>query len=115
MQPTWYLNIVDESTKFNDADDVIPFFPNMIDKRMVAQEGCFILFPIPKEKANFVPLEDDRFYEGDYHRLLKIYIPKSAKMEMLRDLSILGINHRTLFPDLEGLTTYISWKFKNEL
>jgi hypothetical protein len=113
LQPSGYLRFIDESQTLDSLNQLTPFFPKMIDKRVIAQEGCFTLFPIPENKSNFTPLEDHKFYEGEYYHLLKIYIPKTEKANILEDLNILGINHRTLFPDLDGLSKFIEWKYKN--
>ncbi len=101
--------------RFEDDEDIdifkhlMPIFPNMIDNRIVAQEACFTVFPHAQDYRPFRPLEDITSYDGSYHLMLKMIIPRDWKDTFLHDLNLLGVNSRTLFPDLEGLTEFISW------
>ena len=96
-----------------DYSHVISIFPNMIDTRIVVQESCFTAFPIPQEREKFIPLEDANIHNGVYYLLLKIVIPRDKKTLLLRELNFLAVNHRTLFPDLSGLSDHINWRFKH--
>ncbi|SYZ71855.1 FRG domain protein [Candidatus Zixiibacteriota bacterium] len=104
--------------KFEADDDIdmikhlIPVFPDMIDSRIVAQEGCFTIFPHAPDKKPYRPLEDTTAYNASYLMMLKIVIPRDKKRTFRHDLNKLGVNSRTLFPDLSGLSDFIAWKFK---
>jgi hypothetical protein len=44
--------------------------------------------------------------------MIKIRIPETIRNDILNKLDIMGINNFSLFPDLEGLSQYLEWKFK---
>ena len=77
--------------------------PSSTAARLIAQEGGFTLHSDP-----WRPLEDlvgVRFGKRsldieDLHRWL---IPKTAKPTLLRELSGLGVNHRNVFPEFDGI------------
>lgn len=90
-----------EGSESCDAIKIMHPFYN--SPRIVAQDGIFTLHSNP-EKA----LED---YAGAYfcERRLDIdhlhrwRVSKASKGKLLRQLERLGVNRRTLFPDLEGI------------
>ena len=108
LSPTSLIPMLGDDENI-DFSHMMPVFPNMIDTRIVAQESCFTVFPLPADKKGFKPLEDVSSYQGDYFLLLKMIIPCNKKADLLRDLNFLGVNRRTLFPDLTGLSEQISW------
>jgi hypothetical protein len=71
--------------------------------RLIAQEGGFTLHSDP-----WRPLEDlvrVRFGKEslDIEHLYRWTVPKVAKPTLLRELSGLGISHRNVFPELDGI------------
>lgn len=71
--------------------------------RLIAQEGTFTLHSDP-----WRPLEEmatKRFDSRclDIEHLYRWRIPADAKPALLRELSGLGVSHRSLFPDLDGI------------
>jgi len=83
------------------------FQPRLNNPRIVAQDGWFTVHRYSKQSNRFVALEKNpeiRPYLSEFT------IPKSARDAILRSLDRHGINVRTLFPDLEGLCRYVSWK-----
>jgi hypothetical protein len=101
--PSSYLRYLDRSLSLDELKDFMSIYPNLIDKRIVAQEAGFTIFPIPLKKNRFNPLEDLNRYDGGYYQLIKIIIPKDQKLDMLKVLNKYGVNQRTLFPDIEGV------------
>jgi len=92
------LKQIDLSKKsiFN-CDITAPFRPNYICNRQVAQQGCFTYHSNPKQS-----------FQDNVN--LKIIIPKDIKPELRRVLDLYGINHQTMFPDLDGLSKYRNWR-----
>jgi FRG domain len=92
-----------ELIKGMEEQGVKILFPFFNSPRVVAQDGAYTVHPNP-----WRPLDCYRnkpFEEGwlDIERLYAWLIPSDAKIEILRQLSGLGITRRTAFPDLDGI------------
>ena len=61
--------------------------------------------PVPSVWAAMEDLAAHVFPNGslDVEQLYRWCISKELKARLLRDLSGLGINHRSMFPDLDGI------------
>ncbi|WP_246998586.1 FRG domain-containing protein [Halosolutus gelatinilyticus] len=82
-------------------DQFVMFFrPPAIDDRIANQSAVFSFQSDPR-----VPL--DRWLEDRPDCYRKIVIPGDRKLEFRDKLDQMGVNHRTLFPGLEGLTTWL--------
>lgn len=90
--------------------------PNLVNKRVSAQEGAFLLFGMKVESTktiqtkvcyNFVPA--DAISEGKFGGGIveKIVIPSESKKRIIYELDCMGINERTLFPELDHQIKYI--------
>lgn len=64
--------------------------PSHISERVVGQSGCFIVCPKPNEQLKLTNYK-------------KIVVQKSWKGHFRRELAVMGINHSTLFPGLNGI------------
>lgn len=84
--------------------------PNLNNVRIVAQSGWFTAHKYSSTSKRFVTLETN----SDIKNLLtEIEIPVKLKLEIIRKLSIFGVNNRTVFPDMAGLCLHLNWKYKN--
>ncbi len=83
------------------------FQPRLNNERIIAQHGWFTAHRYSKKAKRWVPLNANP--EVSDH-LTEFTIPEGAKSEMLQALDRHGISSRTLFPDLEGLCRYLTWK-----
>lgn len=103
----------------------ILYTPYYIDDRMKAQDSYFLVWGteiVPLEnmfdEENSImklPGDDNARTFGLEQRdgiLFRIVIPKYAKQQLLRELDMVGISARTLFPDMSGLGKYIEWKYR---
>lgn len=98
-----YSNDLPKFEKEEDIDikilsSITSFIPAHATKRITAQSGLFTVHPTCKIK-----LENDD--------ILKILIPKKLKYDFLEKSVKFGIHHSTLFPDLDGLTSYIKYLY----
>lgn len=98
-----------------DLDDVTlqAFRPVQINPRITAQDGCFTLFPLPSGDDEFSNInkfsmcpEDCTNPESNGY-LQKYTIPSDSKTKIRIDLDKLGINDKSMFPDLDGISKYI--------
>ena len=74
--------------------NIVAFFPSHATKRVTAQSGMFTIHP-----TKCMNLESDS--------IKKIVIPASRKKYFLEKLVKYGVHHATIFPDLDGLSSYI--------
>jgi len=72
------------------------FIPLNSTPRITAQQGIFLLFMDPLE-AFTSP------------HLLKLIIPAKNKKMIQNNLAHLGINKSVIFPDIDGLTSFLNW------
>ncbi|MUG05474.1 FRG domain-containing protein [Bombella sp. ESL0378] len=88
-------------------DEPIIVIPPNTNKRLIAQQGAFILFGL-KDLITDIPLHKTIPLGM---KLIKIIIPANAKENLRRELDFIGINDMTLFPDLENTARYIKEKY----
>lgn len=87
------------------------FYPVNVNERVVAQEGCFTLFPQSKSFTNFKPMNHGFSPEPDIVNISKISVAKAAKPDIRKQLDKLGINDLSMFPDLDGISKSIRRRF----
>jgi site-specific recombinase XerC len=83
------------------------FQPRHSNPRVIAQHGWFTLHRYAKSNKRFVALEKN---PDTKMRLHEFRVSEKKRSAFLRDLDRLGVNARTLFPDLSGLCQYLNWK-----
>ncbi|WP_423148318.1 FRG domain-containing protein [Rubrolithibacter danxiaensis] len=90
-----------------DVSKTRVFRPRIIKQRINNQSGVFSIHTtediIHKNELNTVP-----FFKN---KLLKIKIPSNHFQEIREDLNTLGVNDFTIFPELEGLCSYLQWRY----
>lgn len=80
------------------------FKPNLNNERIVAQNGWFT---VHSNKTNkIIPLDEEEDFKD---KVWQIEIPAANHPEILGKLNILGINHETIYPGIEGTCKYINW------
>jgi len=82
--------------------------PTLNNERIVAQSGWFTAHSYSKSAGRFVTLETNNKIKS---KLTEIEIPTEAKKDFLRKLDMFGINSRTIFPDVNGLSLQLNWKY----
>lgn len=109
MEP--FIDMWIEDVAKVDLDDryLVTFDPLHINNRLIAHESCFTLFPFwhwevedENEEDNFRPITKNSPYK-EIHILHKIVISGEAKIEIFKELLTIGISHRSMFPDLDGI------------
>lgn len=94
----------------HDGKGVQFFYSSHINDRVSAQEGVFSLPYVNPEEDNFdhdldIVTRELRGYE-------KVKIPKESKPLFRHQLNKLGINHRTIYPGLDGISKMLKEGFK---
>lgn len=76
-------------------------YPPAIVPRIVRQHGLFTVHPSPKE-----PLVAST---GDLEGLTQVIIDNSYRRLLASELASYGVQAANLFPDLDGLATFLNW------
>ncbi|MEN5195545.1 FRG domain-containing protein [Sphingobacterium faecium] len=82
--------------------------PMLNNERIVAQHGWFTAHAYSNNFKRFVTLENNIKTKN---HLTEIRIQSSLKKELLRTLTTFGVNNRTVFPDANGLSSHLNWKY----
>jgi hypothetical protein len=89
---------------------VLRYNPRPIDRRVLAQSGIFTYHPKPQTNIEpSAPHPDLAGVVKDGVDLVRIKIPSEAKQLLRKQLDRFGMSRKTLFPDLEGLSSYLNW------
>jgi hypothetical protein len=86
-----------------DVTTVMKVWPFAITPRVQAQSSVFTVHPDGR---------DVRHYLKPNHRVQKFIIDKNDRARFRRQLDFLGVNRSTIFPDLDGLGTWLRWRTK---
>lgn len=93
-------------------DYILCVIPNLNNKRIIAQQGAFLLYGMQDGNKS----KPSRIDEKEYKYIIcnKITIDRSKKKEIIEELAALGISHEVLFPELENYINVIEKKYKTE-
>jgi hypothetical protein len=94
-QSNKYLQIEKHEDPFS-VDRVARVIPNHVTTRISVQSGLFTIHPNPSEPFNVADIE-------------KFVIPADSRNAMKKALNKVGIDHASLFPDLDGIARHIDW------
>lgn len=106
----------DEEDLAVDLDNTSPFskgrskvfVPNHVSPRIRAQSGLFSVQKPSREKdGDFVAFEKNRFVKK---KMTKILIEPGYFHSLRWELNLCGVNHASMFPDLDGLCKNITWR-----
>ena len=108
-QRAGYIRNVDELKDILSKTWLI--IPDKTNKRIDRQDGCFFLFGMDFEICNKSSKLGEKFYNAkpiadpdfSYEKLL---VPSSKKKGIISQLSKMGINEASLFPDIEHQIKY---------
>lgn len=84
-----------------DVTTMMKVSPLAITPRVQAQSSVFTVHPDGRDVRTFLK-------QGD--RVQKFIIPRNKRRYMRRQLDFLGVNRSTIFPDLDGLGTWLRWR-----
>lgn len=83
------------------------FVPNNMTERITSQSGWFTIHRYIEAENKFISLNTNNLYR---ERVYKLIIPNKLRNEVLLKLDRYGINAFSIYPDLEGLSNYLTWK-----
>jgi hypothetical protein len=91
----------------------MPIEPPAIHPRVAAQEERFIIFGRILDLLEHrirLEVKEDEGCEVESLRMRQIRFKTKDVNSVLRDLAQLGVSRRTLFPDFDGLASFLRWK-----
>lgn len=83
------------------------FRPRIIKQRINNQSGVFSILSSGEMLEELAMDHTATFNEN----LIKVKIPKCYLNQIHVDLDLLGVNAFSIFPELEGLCTYLEWRY----
>ena len=98
--PLIYYN---DLTEIKDIDSVGFLHPYMISDRMVNQQGCFSIQPLPPDGEYSYTFDTIMEGHGAEEYFFKIRIQRNSKKQLIHDLDNLGINQASIYPGLDGI------------
>jgi len=105
--------IVDKSTTLRHQPEVMRYDPRPFDRRIQSQQAVFTYHSRPNVSLNPKPINLPPPFNNmapDGFNLVQLKVIPVIKSTLLTDLNGIGINRKSLFPDLEGLSHYLNWK-----
>lgn len=81
-------------------------FPELLHERISAQDACVLAFPLSKSDM-CVPELSASNLPRSLEFLHNFKVPASSKQNLRKQLAVLGVTHRTVYPGLEGTTRWI--------
>jgi hypothetical protein len=81
------------------------FFPKYVTSRITNQSGCFTVHNFSEDEDRFVPLQEDSKFK---RKLRKLKVPASCFANIRKQLEFLGIHAASVYPDIDGLTKYLT-------
>lgn len=100
-----YDELLNTTSGLMEWDEPCAIYPEMKNARLQAQRGSFVI-----QGDVFAPL--DQQLPKDNHILRKVVIPREAIAGARRFLTMAGIHHEVLFPDLGGLAKSLRTKYR---
>jgi hypothetical protein len=91
-------------------DRTIVYQPNHITRRLINQTGWFTCHFYNETKNKYSALNNLRNHWNHLYRIRFANKSEEFRGDVLSQLNTFGINHYSVFPDLEGLSKYLDWK-----
>lgn len=98
-----------DTSKVDPLDNKITkiFRSTVVSRRISAQSGVFTVHKILQDNS-MIRFENNRNYKP---KLKKILIKGKDFAKIRKQLSMLGINYATIFPDIDGFCRNLEWRF----
>jgi hypothetical protein len=101
-------SIIDDETKvFSDRIQRIhKYLPPIVHQRIISQSSLFTVHPKPYQDMRMLINKNQKF-SGE--RLEEIIIPRQYVSRIRSELNRLGVNGKSIWPDIEGVIKYTQW------
>ncbi|NHZ84852.1 MAG: FRG domain-containing protein [Planctomycetia bacterium] len=96
-----FIELISGYNGYDEINKNMFIIPKNVTARMSVQSSVFSIQMNPFEEFN-------------HNNLSRIIIPNNIRDDLRRTLNHYGINRKSLFPDLDGLSSWIKWlKFRD--
>jgi hypothetical protein len=102
----WSLNKSMFPDPFDNKRTTNVLKPSLNSKRILAQNGWFTAHVYSRPDRKWVSLEKNRNMR---HSLIEYEVSQNSKRKLLEQLNVIGVNNETVFPDLDGTCSHITW------
>lgn len=102
-----FANSNDKKTNPFNLSQTQVYAPNHITERITSQSGWFTVHKFMEDEKKFISFNSNSLYRN---RIFNIVIPNELRDDILLKLNRLGINSFSIYPDLEGLSNFLTWK-----
>lgn len=86
------------------------YTPPPFDTRILLQSGVFTYHPAPNEPLTAMPVQDLGPLTPEHGaNLVRLVVKRDIKPILKRQLDEIGVNRKSLFPDLDGLSDFVNW------
>jgi len=107
--PHWHLD--SSIAKLGELPNIAQFTPPPFDQRILLQSGVLTYMPDPSEPLKPEPVRDLDVLAPDHgQNLVRLVVLADMKHILKRTLDEIGINRKSLFPDIEGLSNFVNWE-----
>jgi len=117
-EPKLFDYLATDGGKAREPSDAIRIvYPFYNSPRLLAQDGAFTMHSNPWRSIESYECKPFKTRNLDIERLYRWAVPADKKVNIVKELSNLGITQRLLFPDLDGVArslweTEVLWKGK---
>lgn len=94
------------TANLDERDEFVACFPELLHERVSAQDACVIAFPLSKSSMVVPSLSLDPLPRS-LQFLHEVILPSIRKRGLRKQLAVLGVTHRSVYPGLEGTTRWI--------
>ena len=94
------------TTRLSDFTGVGEYRPRGVTQRISHQIAVFTVHGPPSVEITAA---------AGFGALHTLAIDHNSRASLLRELDFYGVNRQALFPDLDGLSAYVNWFFKNDV
>lgn len=88
----------------------VAFMPVLFHERILRQSGAFTIHPNKSEEYSI-----EKALSKKRNRLIRFIIPAKAKSDIQKSLANIGVEHATLFPDLDGLAITLIRRYETNI
>jgi len=101
----YYLDVFDNKIRPFDVKGIKLVYPMEVATRINAQSGHFTIQHDPWTPMDEIVVSDLQDCDVDIQSLKEYIIPARYRGDILKELNDLQVTRRTLFPDLDGLSS----------